>query len=453
MLIALALAIGLLAAAPPDAWADDETAKKPEPEARSEHPKPAAKSERPVPVFVWKQHPSLRYKNFLRVDFHVKLEEDGRASYPGSATTAGLTPYELHRSRLGVQGTLFKHIDFEIERELSEKQLSEQEAAAGLLAATPWKDVNVNLDFTKRAQVQIGRFKIPFGLDELTGDTQNDYAYRSLGASYLAPSRDVGAMVHGRFFKRGLNYWAGAFTHDGDNARSKKIQGGDATLALRVAGTPLRLLAWRGLDGLELGGAYAVSTLSDRWMLPNGLRARTVLTQDAFFSPVYVKGERRRFEADLDWAGGPASLRAEYTHVSDDRQGQGFGDQDLPPARYRAWYISGSWLLTGERKQRPVEPTHAFLAGGIGAVELAVRVERLWCDSVRGADTAFANPRAETILPSGDRALTLGVNWTLNRFIKLQVNAVRERVEDPARSPVANGMGFWSRVARLQFAL
>ena len=52
-----------------------------------------------------------------------------------------------------------------------------------------------------------------------------------------------------------------------------------------------------------------------------------------------------------------------------------------------------------------------------------------------------------------DKALTLGVNWTLNRFVKVQVNGIREHVEDPERNPVPNGAAFWSRVIRLQFVL
>ena len=36
-----------------------------------------------------------------------------------------------------------------------------------------WKDVNVNLTYMKNAQIQIGKFKIPFGLDELTGVLQH----------------------------------------------------------------------------------------------------------------------------------------------------------------------------------------------------------------------------------------------------------------------------------------
>ena len=177
------------------------------------------------------------------------------------------------------------------------------------------------------------------------------------------------------------------------------------------------------------------------------------MTQDTFYEPVYVKGQRWRWEVDVDWMKGPASARAEFMHVTDQRLAQGFGDQDLPDARHRAWYVTGTWLVTGETKTRPVKPAHDFLRGGIGAVEVAVRYERLWFDSVGGTDIPFANPRAENILPSGDRVLTLGVSWTLNRFLKLQANALREQIQNPDRNPVPNGAAFWSRVLRLQFVL
>ena len=45
--------------------------------------------------------------------------------------------------------------------------------------------------------------------------------------------------------------------------------------------------------------------------------------------------------------------------------------------------------------------------GGFGAVELAARFERLWFGSVSGTGLMFRNPRAENILPSGDRVLTV----------------------------------------------
>jgi phosphate-selective porin len=139
---------------------------------------------------------------------------------------------------------------------------------------------------------------------------------------------------------------------------------------------------------------------------------------------------------------------------SDTREGQGIGDEDLSNARGRAWYVSGTWILTGERKQRPVKASEPFAQGGFGAIELAGRIERMWFDSTPvGSEPPLRNPRAITIYPSGDYALTLGVNWTLNRFVKIQFNGIREQVEDPERNPVPNGAAFWSRVIRFQFVL
>lgn len=405
------------------------------------------------PQVVWKQHPSLRFGKALRLDFEAKFQEDYRSSYDGAEISAPLPPWELHRTRLGVQGTLFKHIDFEVEREMREKELTDKDVALGLTASPQWKDVNVNVDYLKNVQIQAGKFKMPFGLDTTTGVSHNDFIFRSLGSIYLTPSRDIGVMAHGRFFKRGLNYWTGVFRHDGDNARSKKIQGGDETFAARVTGLPLRRVSADRLGQFEVGGAFAVTRVTDDSFRPNGLRGRTAVTQDTYFEQVYVKGTRFRYETDVDWTIGPASMRAEYTHVLDQRRQQGFGDEDLPDARYRAWYVSGTWILTGERKSRPVKAGDDFLRGGFGAVELAGRVERMWADSVDKTDEPFANPRAFTILPSGNKVFTGGVNWTLNRFTKLQVNLIREQVENPDRNPVPNGAAFWSRVFRLQLVL
>jgi phosphate-selective porin OprO/OprP len=402
--------------------------------------------------FVWKQHPSLRFGSVLRVDFQAKFQEDAHSSYPDAKTAAGLETFELHRNRIGIEGNLFKHIEYEVERELTEQELTDDDVTAGVTPKSPWKDVDVNLTYVKNAQIQIGKFKVPFGLDQLTGVSHNDFVYRSQGANYLAPARDIGAMVHGRFFKHGLNYWAGVFRHDGDNARSKKIQGGDETFAARLTGAPFRKLG-AAFAALEVGTAFAVSALSDDSFRPNGLRGRTVMTQDTFYTPVYVKGRRHRWEGDVDWTAGPVSARAEYTWLTDDRLQQGILENDLPDARARAWYVAGTWLVTGEDKKRPVKAANDFLRGGIGAVEVAGRYERLWFDSAGGTDTPTRANRSETILTSGEKVLTLGVNWTLNRFIKVQINGIRERVEDPGRSPVPNGAAFWSRVLRLQFVL
>src|SRR6185436_16616221 len=82
--------------------------------------------------FVWKQHPSIRFGSVARIDFEAKLQEDVRASYPDApglkdSVTGKTQTFELHRNRIGIQGSLFKHIEFEIERELTEKELTEKD--------------------------------------------------------------------------------------------------------------------------------------------------------------------------------------------------------------------------------------------------------------------------------------------------------------------------------------
>jgi len=402
-------------------------------------------------AFAWRTHPTLQYGP-VRLAAEFKLQEDGHSSYDGADVTAGLQPWEFHRNRVGLKGKVGRKIEFEIERELTEKELTGQDVQLGLTPKSQWKDVDANVAYFKNAQVTAGKFKVPFSLDELTGVTHNDFVYRSLGANYLAPGRDIGVMVHGSFLKHGLRYQGGVFRHDGDNAQSKKIAGGDATIAGRLVFRPLRQVS-PIFDAFELGTATAFSRLSDDSFRPNGLRARTVMTQDTFFQPVYVKGRRTRYEADVDWTLHRAAIRGEYFHVTDTRWNQSFLGANLPDARYRAWYLTGTWTVTGENKQRPLRPQKDLFDGGIGAVEVAARIERIYSDSVGGADEPFANPRAETILPSGDRALTLGVNWTLNRFMKVQFNAIREHVEDVDRNPAPNGAAFWSRVIRLQLVL
>jgi phosphate-selective porin OprO/OprP len=399
--------------------------------------------------FVWRDHPSLRFGDALRLDFGLKIQEDAR--YPGDDPFLFET-FELHRLRVGIDGEIFNRVQFSVERELTENEADPAEEIIGSRKSV-WKDYYLDVNLSDALQVRAGRFKIPFGVEQLTGISNLDFVFRTLDARYLAPARDRGVALHGRFFGRGLNYWAGWFEHDGDNARSSKIKGGDNTVAARLTGTPFKKIKAAALDNLEIGGAAAFTDVSDVSVLPNGLRGRTVLSEFTFYEPVFVKGRRTRLEADVDWNTGPFNVRGEYTWMSDDRLKQGFGDDDLPQARARAWFVSGTWVVTGERKERPVPPRREIFRGGAGAVEVAGRLERIRFGGVPGDDEPFRNPRAITIMPVANQIVTVGINWYLNRWVKLQADAMREEIDDAERSPLVLGGVFWSQIVRLQIAL
>jgi hypothetical protein len=57
------------------------------------------------------------------------------------------------------------------------------------------------------------------------------------------------------------------------------------------------------------------------------------------------------------------------------------------------------------------------------------------------------------ILGNSDRAGTIGVNWYLNRWSKVQFNLIRDSLRDPSQGPLSSRSGFWSRVLRLQLTI
>src|SRR5438105_9169427 len=62
--------------------------------------------------FVLKNRPSLRIGKVLRVDLRAKVQGDFRTFSPDLRTDEGA--FDLNRARLGLEGTFFKHLDYQV---------------------------------------------------------------------------------------------------------------------------------------------------------------------------------------------------------------------------------------------------------------------------------------------------------------------------------------------------
>lgn len=388
--------------------------------------------------FEWDEGLKLRLGRHGRVDFRLRLQGDLRESdgLMGEGDEAAL---DLDRRRVAVEGELFDALEFQIERELSGDE--------------PWRDVYVNVRPVTAAQIQAGHFRLPFSLDQNTGATNLDFVYRSQAARLLSPGRDTGVMAHGRLLpRRLLRYEFGAFNHDGRNARlgptSPRVYGG-TTLAGRLAVQP-----WRGekspLEDLHVGAAFTSSEV------PLGLpaiRPESVLNAVLDRPDTPVLGPRRRLGVEGRWRPGPFSVKAEYIRVETAREGQSVEDTDLSPLVGAGWYVSGTWAITGERKSRglssPKRPIHEK---GPGAIELAFRVEGIALRSKAEGEPSNS-PRADVVPPVEEQVVTAGVNWYLNRYLKVQANVVRERFANPAQSTRPGQPVVWSQLLRVQLTL
>jgi len=378
------------------------------------------------------KRPVIEVGNLLTAGIRFKSQVDFR-EFPDEPDTPSKPLLDLHRTRIGVEGRVIKEFEYQIEAELAD-------------SSEPWRDVYIQTRSFRLLQVRAGQFKIPFSLEQLTSGMDLDFNYRSLAAAFLAPGRDVGVMLFGRVMNEVLRYQAGAFRRGGDNVRESERTDAqaDRTYAARLVVRP-----GNAFDNLfrtfSAGVAFTTGVLPAG---PNGVRGHTV-PGDAFFQHLYVDGHRRRIGGEFQWRPGPVQLQGEYIEVRDQRFGQGIDNEDLPNAYARGWYASGTWLLTGEQKRDSVEPARPLLRGGIGAIEIGVRRERLAAWSPGANDGSFSSPRAPWVMPIADDVWTGGVNWYWNDYVKLQANVIHER--RTGNGGVMAGQGdLWSETFRVQ---
>jgi phosphate-selective porin OprO/OprP len=391
---------------------------------------------------VWDNRPSIVFGKDIHLDIRMKLQTDWRTFDPDVDEKL----YDFHSLRFGLKGEVTKHFSYEFERELSSS-----------LELGDWKDVYVDWHTYDAISIQGGRFKVPFSAEQLTGPTDTDFAYRSLAATIIAPARDKGGMVYGRFFGRGLTYQAGVFKGDGDGGQIKEEQfvepGGTAesigpSFAGRVTAAVLRPLPVpQRLRSLRLGAAYTNAQLPEGL---NSLRGKSVFGTATFFERVYVKGRRQRIGTELEWTPGPFGLKAEWMQAREDRLQQSNRNADLSDFVSTGWYVGGTWVVTGESKGDSITPKKPLFKGGIGAIEIGARYDQLGFASASTEGPAFTNPRAEHLVPNTDQVWTIGANYFPNRWVRLVGNAIHENFADTNRSIVKGTAGFWAILFRFQ---
>jgi phosphate-selective porin OprO/OprP len=383
--------------------------------------------------FAWRDRPSLQFGD-LRIDLRLKVAHDWRRFDP--EVDASHSDWRMRRG--GVNGELGDHLEFEIERDL--------------FAGGDWRDIFLNWRTYSQLGVKGGRFKVPFGREQNVSTSAIDFAERALVSNRIPPARARGVMAHGRLLQRRLSYELGVFVDDGDNARPPEDQlpraaTADAgpSFAARVTAAP-----FSGVAAVEtLRAAFAWGGAS----VPEGLNSlwgQTVHETHVFFEPVFVKGGRTRAGFELAYAPGPFGVTAELMQARDERRGQGAGGVDLSDVVATGWYASATWLVTGEDKEGFEEPRRRLFGGGIGAVEIALRLERLGFESAAKPGVALRDARAAHLAANSNRVLTFGLNWFPNRWVRATLNGIREAFADPARTPMPGETTFWSGLTRLQ---
>lgn len=139
------------------------------------------------------------------VHFDARNINNGLTTSEDKDSASGADNFEVRRARIGINGTLYKNIDFEV--------LTNLVGSSSNLVHRAY----INYNYNKQAQVRVGRFKQPFSLEEQTSANAIDFMERSYGNQMVAAQRN-GAMVFGEP-TTGLTYAVSAY-QDGFNELS-----------------------------------------------------------------------------------------------------------------------------------------------------------------------------------------------------------------------------------------
>lgn len=322
--------------------------------------------------------------------------------FPANGGDTGANSLYLRRVRPILEGTVYKNIGFRIIPDFG-------------LGNTVLQDAHLDLKYWRQAQLRLGKFKEPVSLERLQSAADVQFVERSI-ANNLAPNRDVGAQLYGELPNGTVGYQFGVFNGVNDGGSSDGDNDDGKDLAARIFLQPFRNKIGSAAQGLGFGVAGSWGRQKDPL---SALQYRTA-GRSPFFrydQTAVGNGNRRRIVPQFYYYVGPFGLMGEHI---DSKQAvrKGATRADLTNT---AWFVQASYLLTGEKAgYRNPSPARAFDPSKHqwGAWELAARYARVNVDK-DAFRLGFADPAASA---SDARAITLGLNWYLNRALKAQFN-------------------------------
>ena len=347
------------------------------------------------------------------------------------------------RVRLQIQGTVAHDFDYYIQPEFGySNTYSSITATAPSAYAVGLQDAWLSWKYFPWATIKAGKFKPPFDLENLQ-DTRYT-AFTEIGLTgNLSPQRDLGLQLSGSLFDDVFSYAAGLF----DGAADKENNyGGWATApgntnekagVGRVFIKPFKEINIELLNGFGIG--YAVSYGKTKGTdLPSYVSPGQAPVF-SYNSNVTAAGPQVRTSPQAYYYYKSLGILAEKVNSQQELEYKGAGNnyyRDKPTVR--AWEVTGSYVLTGEdASYNGVTPRHDFdlSSGHWGAFELVGRYGQLRLDGSIFSEN-FANLNTSI---SKENTWGTGINWYLNRNVKLAADFEQTKFTRGAPNAAGNG--------------
>jgi len=306
---------------------------------------------KPVYVVPGGQEIKLVLGGFIQANF-----EDGDVSaFEGRfGLTALKDRFRLRRARINLTGDFAENFDFKIEGDFENS-----DGISSGRTAFEATDIFANWHQFPEAQIKVGQWKAPFGLEQLTPDTKLFFIERSLPTGALTPERQIGAQIWGKPFtdiwpeqKDLLTYYAGIFNGNGRNTTVN--DNNNFMYVGRLELMPLHGTLFGQETSLKLGADVLNGRDDKGTNISQTLNL--LVNKDGSLSPFVLPGadERTAWSVDAWFNFGPFDLIGEYFQEDVDGRtvnGVAPGFADFDPS---GWYVQGSYFLIPKKLQAAV---------------------------------------------------------------------------------------------------
>src|SRR6476646_6209440 len=161
------------------------------------------------------------FKLVLGGYIQMNLEDGAVSAFEGRfGQTALKDRFRLRRARINLTGDFAENFDFKVEGEFENSDGTSPSNRTDFSGT----DIFVNYHQFPEANVKVGQWKAPFGLEQLTPDPTLIIIERSLPTGAITPERQIGVQLWGKPFaniwpdgKDFLTYYAGIFNGNGRN--------------------------------------------------------------------------------------------------------------------------------------------------------------------------------------------------------------------------------------------
>src|SRR5256885_2529436 len=308
------------------------------------------------PVYVQQRGPELKLVlgGFIQINF-----EDGDVSaFEGRyGQTALKDRFRLRRARINLTGDFAEQFDFKLEGDFENSDGLNSNRTA--FEAT---DIFINWHQFPWAQVKMGQWKAPFGLDQITPDTTLYTIERTLPTGAITPERQIGIQLWGKPFATMwpgqadlLTYYAGIFNGNGRNITNN--DNNNFMYVGRLESTLFKDVFGKG-SFLKLG-ADILNSRDDKGT--NISQSLTLLVNsDGSLSPFTLPGadERTAWSVDAWFNLGPFDLIGEYLQ----EKVNGRTVNGVPPGfanfTTNGFYVTAAYFLIPKKLQAVVQWQH-----------------------------------------------------------------------------------------------